>query len=423
MDSIKYKLLPLLVVISGPIITQFVASIPRDPTMEGIYPVDDQLKGYQSEMTYGNLSTWTVALLWLGWNLFFVMIPFDRYIGRTTVFGYSPIYIHNGMALYIMNFLFFLIMHSFKPGLSLYLYLNYPYLVGTLNVFGLVMSFAMLLRGEAHKGKLEISEKLKPTSYIYSFLRGIELHPRLWDFDIKQFLTRFGYMTWQMLLLCFLTAQYHQHGFDAGIIGHVAVQFYYLLLFFKREREHLISLDMTYSRVGFNICWVYGTWVPIIHSYSAYYLVSHRTHLSIPQSLLFMIIGIIAANYKFKIDDEKYKFRETDGVNCKIWGKNANYVEVQYNSIEGPKPSRLLISGYWGIARHLNYTFELVCGLTWTLFSYKVGSYLALLYPMYLFVLLIQRTYRDETKCKDKYGEFWHKYCNIVKYRMVPYLF
>jgi len=30
---------------------------------------------------------------------------------------------------------------------------------------------------------------------------------------------------------------------------------------------------------------------------------------------------------------------------------------------------------------------------------------------------------RDEAKCRAKYGKDWDKYCSIVKYHIVPYVY
>ena len=41
-------------------------------------------------------------------------------------------------------------------------------------------------------------------------------------------------------------------------------------------------------------------------------------------------------------------------------------------------------------------------------------------YPFYFAVLLVHRDGRDGEKCHRKYGKAWERYCEIVKYRIVP---
>ena len=70
--------------------------------------------------------------------------------------------------------------------------------------------------------------------------------------------------------------------------------------------------------------------------------------------------------------------QETNG-ECIIWGRKAKFVQVEllsksstyliqveYKTHDGKKKkSKLLTSGFWGLARHLNYVFELLLALSW----------------------------------------------------------
>lgn len=44
-------------------------------------------------------------------------------------------------------------------------------------------------------------------------------------------------------------------------------------------------------------------------------------------------------------------------------------------------------------------------------------------YAIYFAVLLMHRERRDEASCRLKYGKDWDKYCSLVKYRIVPYIY
>lgn len=86
------------------------------------------------------------------------------------------------------------------------------------------------------------------------------------------------------------------------------------------------------------------------------------------------------------------------------------------------KTGKLLISGFWGICRKMNYTFELLLALCWSLCGLTCGV-IVFTYFFYLAALLIHRIYRDEQKCLKKYGLYWRAYTESVKYRMIPYLY
>ena len=87
------------------------------------------------------------------------------------------------------------------------------------------------------------------------------------------------------------------------------------------------------------------------------------------------------------------------------------------------KESQLLISGWWGIARKINYTFELLAAFCWCAPAGLKFSAWPFLYFLFLLGLLVHRIFRDEDKCKSKYGRGWTEYCKRVPFRLIPYVF
>ena len=107
-----------------------------------------------------------------------------------------------------------------------------------------------------------------------------------------------------------------------------------------------------------------------------------------------------------------------------IWGKKPESVKATYTTAAGlRKQTELMVSGWWGMARKINYTFELTAAFLWSFpagFHYGVWPFL---YFLFLFTLLVHRVFRDEAKCQDKYGKAWNEYCRKVSYRLIPYVF
>ncbi len=44
-------------------------------------------------------------------------------------------------------------------------------------------------------------------------------------------------------------------------------------------------------------------------------------------------------------------------------------------------------------------------------------------YVCILTLILLQRIYRDDSRCRGKYGKSWDEYCAKVPYKLIPYLF
>ena len=84
--------------------------------------------------------------------------------------------------------------------------------------------------------------------------------------------------------------------------------------------------------------------------------------------------------------------------------------------------TRLITSGWWGIARHVNYLGDWLMAWAWCLpcgFAHVVPYF----YVIYFGILLVHRDMRDGEACQEKYGKDWDKYCAIVKYRLIPYVY
>ena len=60
------------------------------------------------------------------------------------------------------------------------------------------------------------------------------------------------------------------------------------------------------------------------------------------------------------------------------------------------------------------YAWTLLCGF---------GSPLPYLLPFWLTALLAHRAWRDDKRCRAKYGELWAAYCRLARFRMIPFLY
>ena len=152
------------------------------------------------------------------------------------------------------------------------------------------------------------------------------------------------------------------------------------------------------------------------------YLVYHPVQLSTPYAVGVLLLGLLGY-YIFRMaNHQKDLFRRTDG-RCLIWGRKPQVIECSYTSADGQKHhSKLLVSGFWGVARHFNYTGDLLGSLAYCL-ACGGGHLLPYFYIIYMGILLTHRCLRDEHRCANKYGRDWERYTAAVPYRLLPGVF
>lgn len=143
-------------------------------------------------------------------------------------------------------------------------------------------------------------------------------------------------------------------------------------------------------------------------------------------SSLFFILSTLGVLFNYLADRERDVFRATNG-QALVWGKKPTYIKASYTIIDrktgetSKKTSLLLASGFWGIARHFHYFFELTAAWSWCLLAnpFKNGV-LVTFYAAFLTYLLIDRAERDSKKCYLKYGKYYEEYCSLVPYKILP---
>lgn len=317
-------------------------------------------------------------------------------------------------------------------------------------VYVYLLSFSVPQPGQANASNRELAKGGQSGNMIYDFFIGRELNPRIdipdsipllggQSLDIKIFCElRPGMLGWILLNLAFIAHQYREHGLISdSILLITAFQTLYVLDALYMEPSILTTIDVTTDGFGFMLSFGDLVWLPFIYSLQARYLAVHPVHLGITG-----IAGILAVQglgyYIFRAsNNEKNRFR-TDPNDPRV---------AHLESIPTRSGSRLLTSGWWGRARHINYfgdwimawSYSLPTGLAGYLITRSKnpitgtvtteitqaeakgwGMIFTYFYIVYFAILLIHRERRDEEKCKRKYGSDWLKYTSKVKSRIVP---
>merc|ERR1711872_399030 len=186
------------------------------------------------------------------------------------------------------------------------------------NLFSLIFCLFLLVKGRLLP---EVKEGALDKPFPYQFYAGIELHPRLFGVDIKQWTNcRMGMMGWALLVLNFSLASIKLNYFQLAPLANSVLINLYLFKFFYWETGYFNTLDITLDRAGYYLCWGCLTWVQIFYTFSAYFLVSQPSLVSNAGNALVLMLGLLSLSLNYWADYQKEKFKMTDG-NCYIWGK------------------------------------------------------------------------------------------------------
>jgi delta14-sterol reductase len=284
-------------------------------------------------------------------------------------------------------------------------------LLTTANILTYLFSFYLYWHGKRFGGAHERVTK----STVYDFWLGTALNPRIGVFDLKLFCeARPGLIAWVAIDLSLAAKQYELNGFvTVPMILVCAFHFWYVADYYWHEEAILTTWDIKHENFGWMLCWGDLVWVPFTYTIQAYYLVQHTHDLPWWGAIAIILLNVTGYVLFRGSNIQKHNFRKNPEL--PIWGNPAEYIKTARGTL-------LLTSGWWGLARHMNYFGDLLMGLAWCL-PCLFGSPLPYFYILYFTILLVHRERRDHEMCAVRYGTDWDAYCAKVPYRIVPGLY
>ena len=238
-------------------------------------------------------------------------------------------------------------------------------------------------------------------------------------FDVKMYLYVVG---GTMLVLNALSgAAYHHQlfGDDAnpGVYLYAAFFTFYIFDYMVFERVQLYTYDLIHEMLGFKLIWgglvIYGwlyilpLWGMAVHPDPGFS--TTWTYVWLAGSIALFLFGWSLSRGG---NMQKYAFKR--------WPerKFLGIIEPEYIQAGDRK---ILCSGFWGKARHLNYLGEgFICISIGLVFGYFANPW-AWTYFVFIVSLFTWRQRLDEKVCAEKYGaEKWAEYKSRVKYRIFP---
>jgi 7-dehydrocholesterol reductase len=371
---------------------------------------------------FGTATAWKIIGAFACFELFLMKaLPGKTYSGPITPQGNLPVYKDNGVAAFFITICAFLLgSYQFQWFSPTILYDNLGAILGALNSFSLLFCLFLYIKGIYAPSSTDASRTGNP---FFDYYWGTELYPRIFGWDVKMFTNcRFGMMSWCLLLLSYMAKQEELYGLSDSMIVAVALQFIYVAKFYFWEPGYMRSLDIMHDRAGFMICWGCLVWVPSVYTLSTLYLVHYPIELGTFWASAIFLAGTFCIMINYFADRQRQQVRATNG-KCAVWGSKPDLISATYTTESGEtKTTVLLASGWWAISRHFHYIPEITGAFFWALPA-LFSHFLPYFYVVFLTILLTNRAFRHDKRCKDKYGKYWERYCEKVPYKIIPYVY
>ena len=238
---------------------------------------------------------------------------------------------------------------------------------------------------------------------------GSELNPTCCGVDLKMFSYRPSLIGLAVFNLSFAAVQYETDGrLTLAMAIYQAITFVYVFNYFQFEYGMVHTWDIIAERFGLGLVWGDYVLVPFFYCLSGWWLVDAPDTLPPVAAAGIVLLAAFGFRMFRGANEQKHRFKQDP--NVRIWGRPAETLD-----------GRLLVSGFWGIGRHLNYTGEICVYLALTLTTGFV-SWVPFLLPAWLTGLLLHRSRRDDRRCRAKYGELWERYTKRVRYSVLPFV-
>nr|GEX61596.1 delta(14)-sterol reductase [Tanacetum cinerariifolium] len=220
---------------------------------------------------------------------------------------------------------------------------------------------------------------------------GIQLNPNFLGVDLKFFFVRAGMMGWLLINLSVLAKSIQDSNLSQSMILYQIFCVIYIMDYLFYEEYMTSTWDIIAERLGFMLVFGDLVWIPFTFSIQGWWLMSNKVELTTAAVVANCCVFVIGYLVFRGANKQKHDFKKNP--KALFWGQSPKVIG-----------GKLLVSGYWGIARHCNYLGDLLLALSFSL-PCGISSPVPYFYPIYLLILLIWRERRDEARCAEKYKE------------------
>ncbi|KAL9649202.1 hypothetical protein ABK040_004223 [Willaertia magna] len=382
-----------------------------------------------------SLYTFTIYSLWLLWNLtIHVLAPGPFIEGPLLGDGlFRPVFKLNAYFSMICTACLVTFLHATGLFRLTELYENFGSLLTTSIIYSFFLSLAVFL----YTTTLNLTENISG-SFIYDFFEGSSIsYNRIGKFDFKFWFYLFpGKQFWLLLSVSMALKQIEIYGSVTWTMLLLNIFYFsYSSAMIRNENALPLERDMKNSKLGWFNIWNELVWIPFVYSLHAMYILHNQrprteNEFELKEEgswLIYCTVLHFVGYYIWEVAKRQwtyFKERENGIVNASV----SEFPNLTVGSVEFPRfiearnGRRLLAEGCWLICRHLDFTSELIMFYSWGL----ICGFHSLIPYFIAFIKTLYFIYKDRTEYVDnvqKYGDDWIKYCRLVPYSMVPYIY
>ncbi|APR75331.1 Delta(24(24(1)))-sterol reductase [Minicystis rosea] len=334
------------------------------------------------------------------------IVPGKREPGVPLEDGSRVTYTLNGFRLFLVVTAVTAAIALLRPAALAAVHTHFWPIFAVANVTAFSFSIYLTLRGRKREGR----SRPGVIGFVVDTFYGVELNPTIAGVDLKMFSYRPSLMGLGLLNISFAAAQYHELGYiTTRMWVYQTFYFIYLCNYFQFEYGMIYTWDIIAERFGWMLVWGDYVLVPFFYSIPGWYLLHDTDPMPVWQVVALGVLYVIGFVLFRGSNEQKHQFKADP--NRPIWGKRPEALG-----------GKLLVSGFWGIGRKLNYTGELLMYIAWSATT-GTQSLVPYLLPLWLSILFPHRAFRDDQRCRAKYGDLWEAYCRRARFRMIPFLY
>jgi protein-S-isoprenylcysteine O-methyltransferase Ste14 len=338
-------------------------------------------------------------------TLLHVVIPAKRRTGyvRSELTGEVLKYRTNGRFVLLASILLWFVLGYFHIVPYVWFYeTRWLGLIGAC-VIGLAFSLYIVLRSPS-TGKSFFADLWFGRSKNVQFQAGL-IDAKVWFYLV-------GAVMLQLNVLSFAAFHItHVTSINPGFLLACAMLTWFCFEYLIFERVHLWTYDFIAERVGFKLGFGCFAFYPYFYAVALWFT-ADLPNPGVPGWLTILFGAIFLSGWVLTRGSnmQKYLFKTAP---------QRRFLWIAPEVISDGDHA-LLVNGFWGASRHINYLGETIQAVAIALAAGCFGVWEVWLYPIYYIGLFVSRQADDDKVCRAKYGGLWDEYCARVKYRIVP---